>query len=233
MNNTSTFNVNPSSAFVHYSPSKNDENVLLPFFQHRKLVSPSSENTKFDICGNTRTPPNDITDASPDRAPLQSMLPLQIHPTAPIVFRRERSPTTEAFLKNHPDIKRARFGENHISPVQLFEKEQGVCTIDNDIMSLLSFEEEATQPAILLAGGYVAMVTPPSSPTKELLLGNKVPTHHRTTPPVMIDIIDDYEMLASHSNNHRNKNKQRRDRNHALCSSEFDPILDQVFAHVF
>jgi hypothetical protein len=225
MNETSPFfNYVNSSPFVHYSPSINDGSVL-PLF-HINLVSPSSENTEFNIY--TETPPNDIA-ACPDRAPLQSML-LQINPTAPLAFRRERSPR-ETSLKNHTDIKRARFrGENHISPVQLFEKKQ-VCTIDNnEILSFLSFEEEATPeiPAV-----DVATVTPSSSPTKEL---DEVPTHrhappmigtHRHAPP-MIGIIDDYEMLVKQ--NHRSK--QRRDRNHALCSSEFHPILDQVFAPV-
>lgn len=213
MNITSTLN---SSVFDHYSPSRNDGNVL-PLF-HRKLVSPSSENTKFNIYANT--PPKETT-VSPDWVPLQSML-MQIHPTAPLIFRRERSPR-EISPKNHPDIKRARFGEgNHISPVQLFEKKQ-VCITDSiQILSLLSFEEEAT-PDML--AGDVAMVTPPSSPTKEL---DEDPVHRRTCTPPMIGIVDDSEMLVNH--NHRNK--QRRGRNHALCSSEFHPILEQVFAPV-
>jgi hypothetical protein len=215
-NNTSIFKANSSSAFVHclYSPSRNDGNVL-PCF-HRKLVSPSSENTNFSIY--TNTPPNDIA-VSPDRAPLQSMPLQQIHPTTPLVFRLERSPRKTS-LKNHSDIKRARLGEKHISPVlHLFKKKQ-VCTIDKDMFASLSFEAQATPDTLV---GDLHMVTPPSSPTREL---SEVPTHRRTTLP-MIGIIDDYQMLVNH--NHRNK--QRRGRNHALCSSEFDLILDQVFAH--
>ena len=217
--------MNTSSLIDHIIPLEDNDDDLL--FQRISITPRTSQSKEFSLF--SRSPLNEMPEKV--KEPQKYSPLLQIHPSAPIIFRRGRTVTDDMDLCDQPkedsreDCDAESMGPTPPSIIQIpsVSPSRTVYSLDEmeDIeLPLFSPSRSFSSISSLteMEDFEPMLVTPPSSPNKAI--SKDIPKHHRVRP--MIGSLKYDHLLECYDN------QQRRKRNFALTSSEFEPILDAL-----